>query len=174
MPTIPKTQNLKANSADVLNAIRNGASQTYKDAVPVAIMGDADNLRGIGNAIMSYAALKNEFLHELMNRIGMVMIKTMAFTNPWYMFKKGLLEFGETIEEIFVAIAKPHEYNPDVAEKEVFKQEIPDVLTAFHRLNYKKFYKQTIRNYQLRQAFLSWDGVCHQQGQRTPSQPPVG
>lgn len=159
MPTIPKTQNLKANSADVLNAIRNGASQSYKDGVPVAVMGDGDSLRGIGNAIMSYAAIKNEFLHELMNRIGMVMIKTMMFTNPWYMFKKGLLEFGETIEEIFVAIAKPHEYNPDVAEKEVFKQEIPDVLTAFHRLNYKKFYKQTIRNDQLRQAFLSWDGV---------------
>lgn len=159
MPTIPENKPMTATSADVLNAIRNSSSEFYRANVPVANVEDMQSLRGIGNAIMSYASLKNEFLSALVNRIGMVLIKNTMFTNPWSMFKKGLLEFGETIEEIFVAIAQPHEYNPDVAEKEVFKQEIPDVSAVFHRLNYKKFYKQTIRNDQLRQAFLSWDGV---------------
>lgn len=161
MPTIPRTGTLKATTtgADVLNAIRNSASSFYREQVPKAIMDDQESLRGIGNTIMSYQALKNEFIHELLNRIGMMMVKHTVFNNPWAMFKKGLLEFGETIEEIFVSLAHPHEYDPEVAEKEVFKREIPDVTAVFHRLNYQKFYKQTIQNDTLRQAFLSWDGI---------------
>ena len=41
----------------------------------------------------------------------------------------------------------------------MFKREIPDVRAAFHILNYQKFYKATISNDQLRQAFLSWQGI---------------
>lgn len=39
------------------------------------------------------------------------------------------------------------------------KREIPDVRSAFHTLNYQKFYKDTISDDQLRQAFLSWEGI---------------
>ena len=41
------------------------------------------------------------------------------------------------------------------------KREIPDVRAAFHTMNYQKFYKVTISDEQLRQAFLSWDGVSN-------------
>ena len=75
------------------------------------------------------------------------------------MFKKGLIDFGETIEEIFVNIANPHQYDVEESENKVFAREIPDVRAAFHTLNYKKFYKQTIQNKDLNQAFLSWDGI---------------
>ena len=34
-----------------------------------------------------------------------------------------------------------------------------DVRAAFHTMNYQKFYKATISNDQLRQAFLSWQGI---------------
>jgi hypothetical protein len=75
------------------------------------------------------------------------------------MFKKGMLEFGESIEEVFVNIANPFQYDPQVAETSVFKREIHDVHSAFHIMNYQKFYKATISNDQLRQAFLSIDGI---------------
>ena len=81
------------------------------------------------------------------------------YDNPWSMFKKGTLEFGETIEEIFVNIAKPFQFDPNVAETNLFKREIPDVRSAFHIMNYQKYYKTTIQNDQLRQAFLSWQGI---------------
>ena len=81
------------------------------------------------------------------------------YSNPLSVLKKGVLEHGETIEEIFVNIAKPFTFNPEEAEDKQYKREIPDVRSAFHILNYKKFYKVTISDDQLRQAFLSWAGI---------------
>lgn len=158
MPNRPTNLTLNGSSVDILNAIRNSASANYRDYVPTA-NSSQDSIREIGAVIMQYPVLQNEFLSALVNRIGRVLITSKMYSNPWAVFKKGILEFGETIEEIFVNIAKPFEYDPAVAENEVFKREIPDVKAAFHVLNYQKFYKSTIQNEQLRQAFLSWDGI---------------
>lgn len=158
MATKPKVVTLTNSSVDILNVIRENASQNYRDYVPKATA-DADAIRQIGAVIMDYPNLQNEFLSALVNRIGRVLITSRMYSNPWAMFKKGLLEFGETIEEIFVNIAKPFQFDQEVAESEVFKREIPDVRAAFHIMNYQKFYKATISNDQLRQAFLSWEGI---------------
>lgn len=158
MPVKPKIVTLTNSSVDILNVIRNNATVNYQNYVPVATP-DADSIREIGAIIMDSANLQNEFLNALVNRIGRVLISSKMYDNPWAMFKKGMLEFGETIEEIFVNIAKPFQFDPAVAESEVFKREIPDVRAAFHIMNYQKFYKTTISNDQLRQAFLSWEGI---------------
>lgn len=158
MPTKPHIVTLTNSSVDILNVIRNNATQNYKDYVPVATP-DAESIREIGAVIMDYPNLQNEFLSALVNRIGRVLITSKMYDNPWSMFKKGMLEFGETIEEIFVNIAKPYQFDPEVAESTVFKREIPDVRSAFHIMNYQKYYKATIQNDQLRQAFLSWQGI---------------
>ena len=158
MPTIPNKVKLTASSVDILNAIRNSATANYRDYVPAA-QPNQESIREIGAVIMNYPALQNEFLTALVNRIGKVMITSKMYSNPWAVFEQGTLEFGETIEEIFVNIAKPFEYDPAVAETKVFAREIPDVRSAFHILNYQKFYKSTIQNEQLRQAFLSWNGI---------------
>ena len=160
MPTIPKTQTLNASSVDILNAIRNSASTNYRDFVPTA-NNTPESIRRIGEIIMQYTPLQNEFLNALVNRIARVIITSKMYTNPLSMFKKGLIDFGETIEEIFVNIANPHQYDVEESENKVFAREIPDVRAAFHTLNYKKFYKQTIQNKDLNQAFLSWDGITH-------------
>ena len=158
MATKPKIVTLTNNSVDVLNAIRNSVSINYRDYVPIATA-DADSIRAIGATIMDYPALQNEFLNALVNRIGRVILTSKSYQNPWAMFKKGFLEFGETIEEVFTNLAKPFQFDPAVAENEIFKREIPDVRSAFHVLNYQKFYKATVSQEQLRMAFMSWDGV---------------
>lgn len=158
MPTIPKTQTLNATSVEILNAIRNSASTNYRDFVPTA-KSTPESIRRIGEIIMQYTPLQNEFLNALVNRIARVIITSKMYSNPLSMFKKGLIDFGETIEEIFVNIANPHQYDVEESESKVFAREIPDVRAAFHTLNYKKFYKQTIQNKDLNQAFLSWDGI---------------
>ena len=160
MATTPKIVTLTNSSVDILNAIRNNATQNYRDYVPKATP-DADSIRQIGAIIMDYPALQNEFLSALVNRIGRVLITSKMYDNPWAFFKKGLLEFGESVEEIFVNIAKPFQFDPAVAETNVFKREIPDVRAAFHIMNYQKYYKATISNDQLRQAFLSWQGISN-------------
>lgn len=158
MPIRPNAVNLTATSVDILNAIRNNASANYQNYVPAADA-TAESIREIGAIIMNYDALQNEFLSALINRIGLVMITSKMYTNPLSVFKRGKLEFGETTEEIFVELAKPFEYDPGTAESEVFKREIPDVRAAFHVMNYQKFYKTTIQQNSLRQAFLSWTGI---------------
>lgn len=158
MATKPTVKTLTNSSVDILNVIRENASQNYRDYVPKATP-DADSVRQIGAIIMDFPALQNEFLNSLVNRIGRVLITSKMYDNPWAFFKKGMLEFGETVEEIFVNIAKPFKFDPAVAESTIFKREIPDVRAAFHIMNYQKFYKTTIQNDQLRQAFLSWQGI---------------
>lgn len=158
MPKKPQIKTLTNSSVDVLNVIRKNASINYRDYVPYATA-NANSIREIGAIIMDYPALQNEFLSALVNRIGRVVLTSKMYDNPMAIFKQGMLEFGETIEEIFVNIAKPHQFDPSVAEQKVFAREIPDVKAAFHVMNYQKFYKATISNDQLRQAFLSWDGI---------------
>ena len=154
----PKQTTLTANSVEILNAIRSNATPYYQQMIPKAAANTA-SVRAIGNVMMNYEPLQNEFLSALYNRIGRVLITSKMYYNPWAPFKKGLMELGETVEEVFVNIAKAHTFNPEKAESEFMKREIPDVRAAFHAMNYQKFYKATISNDQLRQAFLSWQGI---------------
>ena len=158
MAVKPKIRTLSNNSVAVLNAIRNSATVNYRNYVPVATA-DAESIRTIGAIIMDSPSLQNEFLSALYNRIGRVIVESKQYDNPWSVFKKGVLEFGETIESVFVNIAKPFQYDPAVAENEIFKRNIPDVRSTFYVMNYQKFYKNTIEDRDLRKAFLSWDGI---------------
>lgn len=158
MATIPKVRTFTNSSVDVLNAIRNNASTDYRDYIPIATP-DAESIRGIGNIIMDYPNLQNEFLTSLINRIGLVLIKNKMYTNPLKMFKKGILDYGETINEIFVDIANVHSYDIDRAEKEIYKRDLPKVSSTFHIMNYRKFYKTTVQRKHLHQAFLSANGI---------------
>lgn len=158
MATRPASATFTNVSVDVLNAIKNEASINYKNYVPYATA-DADSIRAIGAVIMDNPALMNEFVNSLVNRIGKVIVSSKLYENPWNMFKKGVLELGETIEDIFVDLAKPHTFNPENAYAGEYKRELPNIRTAFYVLNYQKFYKQTTSREELKTAFLSWSGV---------------
>lgn len=156
MPTIPKNQTMKANSIQILNAIRAQADAEYQNRIPIATQ---ENLRDVGNAMMQYRPAQNAFLNALVNRIARVIITSKSYQNPLREFKRGIMEYGETVAEYFVNIAKAHQFDPAVAEREWMKREIPDVDGVFHTMNYQNFYKVTISDRELRQAFLSQDGV---------------
>ena len=108
MPNKPALLTLTNSSVDVLDAIRNSASMNYQNYGPIATP-DADSVRKIGAIIMDNVTLQNEFVNALVNRIGRVIVTSKLYDNPWASFKKGMLEFGENIEEIFVELAKAHQ-----------------------------------------------------------------
>ena len=120
---------------------------------------NTNTLHTIGQIITEYKPTRNAFIDTLVNRIAMVLVTSRTWDNPWSVFKRGTMDLGETIEEVFVNIAKPFDFNPDLAEKRIFRREFPDVRVTFHRLNYQKFYKVTISQQQLRTAFLAWSGI---------------
>ena len=175
MPTIPKTtKDVKdLNSVDVLNSIRSELGASYADVVPMAYnVGDvmangavatsADavaSLRAIGNVMTTFQPMANMFLNTLVNRIARVIITSRLYSNPWARFKKGLLEYGETVEDIFVEIAKPYQFNQTKEGSTVFKKHVPDTKSAFYSMNYQKYYPTTVSNDMLRTAFLSMEGV---------------
>ena len=146
------------NAAKILNYIKQDASTYYKNYVPTASV-DKDNIKQIGAIIMGDATLRNEFISSLVNRIGFVTLTNRIWENPWAVFNKGLVEYGTTVEEIFVDLAKPFEYNAEAGVDNQYKRQIPDVKAAFHVLNWQKFFKVTIQEKDLKQAFLGWDGV---------------
>ena len=157
MPRRIPISNLNASTIDILNTIRANLDAEYQSSVPEVLT--ARDIPAVGDAINGYPGNANKFLTALLNRIALVKIKSMTFNNPYAMFKKGYLETGETIEEVFVQIAKAREFNVEKAEAREFKRTIPDVRSAFHIMNWRVQYPVTIQRRDLQQAFVSLDGV---------------
>lgn len=148
---------LNASTLDILNVIRQNASYEYQQSVPVVTQ--ATDIPKVGEIIYGTPAFANQFINSLVNRIAMVRVQSATFNNPYSRLKKGYLEFGETIEDIFVNIAKVVEYTPEKGEAREFKRTLPDVRSAFHVMNWRVIYPVTIQDEDLKLAFLSMDGV---------------
>lgn len=148
---------LNATTLDILNVIRENASADYRDRVPNIT--NIKDLPRVGDVLYGYPALANEFVSALMNRIALVRVKSATFNNMFADLKKGYLEFGEVVEEVFVNLAKAREFSVAKAEAREFKRVLPDVRSAFHAMNYKVQYPTTIQNEDIRMAFTREDGV---------------
>ena len=159
MPNRPNKLTITNVSKDVINAILNeGWSINYRDYVPVTAT-DADSIRDIGKIIMDAPNLRNAFASDLINRIALVIVTSKMYENPWAHLKKGKLDNGESVDEIFVNMARAELYNPAGSAETVFKRSIPDIRAAFHVVNYQVFYPVTIENEDLSMAFTTQNGL---------------
>lgn len=157
MPRRIAVNSLNASTIDILNVIRANASYEYQTLVPEVTK--STDIPKVGEVLFGYPALANQFVNALINRIAAVRVKSAVFNNAYAELKKGYLEFGETVEEVFVNIAKAREFSAEKAEQRELKRSLPDVRAAFHTMNWKVQYPVTIQNEDLRMAFLSENGV---------------
>ena len=157
MPKRISMTSLNASTIDILNTIRANASAEYQSLVPNIT--NVHDIPKVGEILYGYPALANQFLTSLINRIALVRVKSATFNNAYAELKKGYLEFGETVEEVFVNICKAREFSAEKAESREFKRSIPDVRTALHAMNYRVQYPITIQDEDLRMAFTSASGV---------------
>lgn len=148
---------LNASTIDIMNVIRENASYEYQQNVPKVAR--ASDIPKVGEVIYGTPALANQFINALVNRIAIVRVQSATFNNPYSILKKGYIEFGETVEDIFVSIAKAVDFNPEKAAQREFQRTIPNVSSAFHTMNWRVMYPVTIQDEDLKQAFLSIDGV---------------
>lgn len=148
---------LNASTLDILNVIRENAGYDYQNAVPK--IEQATDIPKVGAIIYGTPALSNAFINAIVNRIASVRVQSATFNNPYTNLKKGYIEFGETIEDIFVGIAKGVDYTPEKGAEREFKRTLPDVRSVFHVMNWRVMYPVTIQDEDLKQAFLSVDGV---------------
>lgn len=157
MPRRIVNTTLNASTIDILNVIRANASLEYQSSVPVVTQ--ASDVPKVGEIIYGTPALANQFINALVNRIAIVRMQSATFNNPFASLKKGYIEFGETVEDIFVGIIEAMYYTPEEGESREFKRYMPDVKSAFHIMNWRVMYPVTIQDEDLYQAFLSLDGV---------------
>src|SRR5690625_3605892 len=151
----PNPRPLKETSnVAILNAIRNDASLDYQRRIPAATKA---GIRDQVKTLTEHRPLWNEFVNALINRIGTVIARNMSWTNPLAEFKRPMLTYGDTIEEIQTGLLRAHVYDPDreYLEKDLFGTELPEVQANFHTVNRREFYKVTVNEHLLRHAFTS-------------------
>lgn len=153
----PVVSQLNANAAGIMNVIRNEASPDYRAAVPT-VEQTVESIRSAGKAILAFQPRMNEFVN-IANRIAVVAVTSKMYENPWAFMKKGTVEFGETIEEVFVNMVKAEPFDAPNSPANVFKRRLPDVRTMFHAMDLQTKYVVTVSYQQLKQAFLSANGV---------------
>lgn len=149
----------------ILNQIRAMSSSAYQTAVPLAT---ADNITDVGSAVLGLpSTVQNEFIYA-MNKIGLTLMETVSYENPFIFLKKGKLEFGMTIEDLFVEMAQPHDYvagtrevSPGVLETAPDQYEVFKLMNkaGFYSAQLERQYAMTIHENDMSRAFYSADGL---------------
>lgn len=139
-------------SADVLNAIRNQASDHYKDYVPI-VQPRTNDVFTVGNVILDHVDIRNEFLSVLPNIIKDDHYFQYDFTNPFEKFYyRGWAEEADVIQHIFVQ--GPDTVPYDIADSESFTQNYdPKVKTAYWYQRVKYQQNWSISYDELKMAF---------------------
>lgn len=145
----------------VLNAIRATASDAYQSTVPKATM---NNITDVGTAVLNApTAIRNEFMSNLYNKIGLTLIDSPVIENEFAFLKKGTLEYGQTIEDIYVGLASAEPYVTGMNDSD----EVPDPFSIRKLPHYSAFYSTILsRQYHvtrhltdLKKAFHNGGGV---------------
>ena len=145
------------DAIELLNTIRDNASQAYQDRVPEATR---NNIEEVGEAItdLNNAVVYNEFIDTLANMIYAPMLIKKSWSNPLGKFKKGKKTFGDTVEEVYNNFIKAKTYDQTGAG--LLTRNLPDTKTVFHRMNRKDTYTLTDSPEGLAKAFKSYEGVA--------------
>ncbi len=156
-------------SVTTLNAIRATASNAYQSTVPLTT---ASNITEVGKAVLSApSTIQNEFISALVNLIGLQLLNNREFGDSLLGLRKGMVEYGTTIEDIFVEMAQATAYTtgtrPHADGTPGKLEDIPDQFainkavteTAFYYKIFGRQYFKTIHQNDLKRAFASDDGL---------------
>lgn len=143
---------------DVMQAVYSDMNGEFQSRIQPLFETDSD-LAEFGNALLNYKPGANEFLYSLINHIGLVNVNYRSFESPLKMFKKGWMEFGDTIEDVYIEPIKGMLYEHEVPNDnpgdqwQTFK---PDEDVVFYKINRECVYPLTINERTLRRAFMSY------------------
>ena len=157
MPSTPQGQDLSV----VLNAIHTTASSAYQSTIPLAT---ASNIMDVGKAVLNApTAIRNEFMTNLYNKVGLTLIDSPVVENQFSFLKKGTLEYGQMIEDIYVGLASADSYvtgmhDGDTVPDQFAIKKLPH-FSAFYSTILSRQYQVTRHLTDLKKAFHSGGGV---------------
>ena len=146
----------------ISNAVRNGASDTFMDRVPIAT---ANNIREFSKPILEFSPLQNEFISGLVQRICVSVTMSKIYDNPLAQFKKGAIPLGTVAQEIFTNPAKDEGFSGTGITtvggqpKTALNITYPDTKVLYYSRNRQSQYPVSVSSQQLRSAFVSWEAL---------------
>lgn len=158
MPRIPNTPVvLSEDSYTILNGIRNTIGGEFREATP--LVEDADSLRAYGEVVMGSGNWRNLYI-GMIGKIAEQILLHYAYENPLKLLKRGVLEFGESVEIDWVRLTMPEGYTQSVANPgDVFKTNNPEVVWTWHPVNSQLVYETTVNENEIRLCFTNQNGV---------------
>ena len=143
--------------AKVFNVIRENMNEVYMNTLPSAT---ENNIQTISNILFNdaYQPMLNEFVNNLINRIGLTIIRNKTFNNPLALLRKGSMPLGTDIQDLYENPAEAEQYelsNTEMAKLLTITD--PDTHVAYYRRNRKDLYTKTISRENLQGAFVSWE-----------------
>lgn len=158
----------KPQGSDVstfLNNVWHTSSNAYQDAVPLAT---ADNIKDVGQAVLNLPpAERNAFMSNVYNKIGLTLVEYPVVNNHLEFLRKGTLEYGQTIEDLYVGLANAVPYVTGMADEDVAAGNYPDPFKV-HKVKHRSAFYHTILSRQypltrhltdLKKAFHSSAGL---------------
>lgn len=139
-----------------LNRIREISTEIYHQYIP--IIDENTNISQIGEPILNYQPVANEFLSHLINRIVYTQFEIKYFKNPLQDLEGDEIPIGYTGQEIYVNPAKGRKYNVNDFAGLLQKYE-SDVKVQYFNVNMDVQYPVTISRHKLKQAFTSWENL---------------
>lgn len=143
--------------AKVFNVVRENASKVFMETVPSAT---EDNIQTLSNILFNdaYQPMLNEFVTNLINRVGLTIIRNKTFSNPLSILRKGSMPLGTDIQDLYENPAEAEQYElSNTAMAKLLTITDPDTHVAYYRRNRKDLYTKTISRENLQGAFVSWE-----------------
>ena len=137
---------------DILNNIRNNASEDYKNRIPTATQ---TNLKDIGKILSVYPVTYNEFVDTLINRIGRTIIENKLFNNRLAKFKTGTITDDKDIQEIFVQMATAESSYDKTGSDALARRQELDTKVIYHTERRKDLYAITVGDMDFVRCFSS-------------------
>ena len=154
----PKNTVLSTDSYSILNAIRNEVGGMFRANTP--LVKEASDAKAYGMYVTGSGDARNAFMGALINRIAQVVMFSRSYRNKLARYKKGMLEFGEVVENVWVQLVSPEGYKPvPDSPGDLFKQNVPDSKVTFHPVNCKLVYEVTTNDSELSMAFTTSSGL---------------
>lgn len=125
----------------LLDAIWATASSAYQNTIPLTT---AVGIKDVGAAVLSApSAIRNEMMSNLYNKIGLTLVQYPVVDNHLAFLRKGTLEFGQTIEDIYVGLANSVPYVTGMSDSDVAAGNYPDQYKV-HKVPHKSAFYHTI------------------------------
>lgn len=106
-----------------------------------------------------FQATKNQFLDAIINKIVYQTVDKFGWQNPFKKFDGFQINYGETIEDIWVETPKGYQYDKEATDP--FNRATNNVKALYASINYEMQYEATIYDSLLRRACLNEYGFMN-------------